>query len=94
MKSTSAWDLGGSFAVVDGGSFLLGLPGAPGWTITGGAAACCARAEEQKKYPGPLTPRNTLETTANARAGRSLCVIARQYRGRLGIWLSIFTWIR
>jgi hypothetical protein len=30
MNSTSAGDVDGSFAVVDGGSFLLGLPGAPG----------------------------------------------------------------
>jgi hypothetical protein len=30
MNSTSACDRGGNFAVVVGGSFLLGWPGAPG----------------------------------------------------------------
>src|SRR5260370_1627564 len=32
MKSTFAGDRGGSVALVDGGSVLLGLPGAPGCT--------------------------------------------------------------
>jgi hypothetical protein len=39
MNSTSAWERGGRLARVERGSVLLGCPGAPGWTITGGAAA-------------------------------------------------------
>lgn len=45
MNSTSACDRGGSVALVDAGSFLVGCPGAPGWTTTGVVASgCCARA--------------------------------------------------
>jgi hypothetical protein len=50
MNLTSACDRGGSVALVDEGSVLLGLPGAPGCTTTGSAeSAWCARASEQKK---------------------------------------------
>src|SRR5580700_448241 len=38
MNSTSACDRAGSVPLVDGGSVLLGLPGAPGCTTTGPAA--------------------------------------------------------
>src|SRR5260370_20934962 len=41
MKSTFAGDRGGSVALVDGGSVLLGLPGAPGCTTTGFAGSGC-----------------------------------------------------
>src|SRR5438270_1538093 len=68
MNSTSAGERGGSFAVVEEGSLLLGLPGAPGWTTTEGAGPlCCARTAEQSN------PDNRLDVrTASARAGRSL----------------------
>src|SRR5229473_1541215 len=50
MNSTSACDRGGSLALVDVGRVLLGLPGAPGCTITGVAGSvCCDHIEEQKK---------------------------------------------
>ena len=52
MNSTSACDRGGSVALVDGGSVLLGLPGAPGCTKTGVAeSVCCAHIAEEKR-PG------------------------------------------
>src|SRR6266436_5914959 len=44
IKSTSACDRGGSVALVDGGSVLLGFPGAPGCTSTGfSITLLCAR---------------------------------------------------
>src|SRR5277367_5690300 len=50
MNSTSACERLGSVALVDGGNVLLGLPGAPGCTTTGGAeSVCCAQALKQKK---------------------------------------------
>src|ERR1700760_4180784 len=43
MNSTSAADFGGRAARVDGGSLLLGAPGAPGCTTTGcPGLVCCA----------------------------------------------------
>src|ERR1700676_4347282 len=67
MNSTSAWDLGGSVAFVDGGSVLLGLPGAPGCTTTGVAGSvCCARAGEEKKTAGALTASSVPHSTADA----------------------------
>src|SRR5260370_35899901 len=62
-NSTSACDRGGSVALVDGGSVLLGLPGAPGCTTTGVAGSvCCAHIAdemnpgEQKKTTAALAP--------------------------------------
>ncbi|HEY2115145.1 MAG TPA: hypothetical protein VGJ51_08635 [Candidatus Angelobacter sp.] len=71
MNSTSFCDCGGSCAVVEGGSFLLGWPGAPGWTTTGGGG-CCARATEQKKSAGTPAMMSKLLARANARADRNL----------------------
>jgi hypothetical protein len=43
MNRTSAGERCGKVALVDGGSVLVGWPGAPGWTTTGGAGiASCA----------------------------------------------------
>src|SRR5258708_2642796 len=52
MNSTSACDRGGSLARVDGGSVLLGLPGAPGCTTTGVAPAVCRARIAEQKNPG------------------------------------------
>jgi hypothetical protein len=41
MKSTSAADRGGRLALVEGGSVLVGIPGAPGCTTEGFAGAVC-----------------------------------------------------
>jgi hypothetical protein len=52
MNSTSFGERGGSVALVDGGSVLVGWPGAPGCTTTGGAfeSACCAQTGCDKKH--------------------------------------------
>src|SRR5713226_133064 len=65
MNSTSACERGGSVALVDGGSVLLGLPGAPGCTTTGVAGSvCCGRALEQKKSVGALGVKKLSSATA------------------------------
>src|SRR4029077_5796807 len=49
MNSRAGCERGGSVALVDGGSVLLGLPGAPGCTTTGVAGSvCCDHIAEQK----------------------------------------------
>src|SRR5216684_3572156 len=54
MNSTSACDRGGSVALVDGGSVLLGLPGAPGCTTTGFAGSVCCERETERKKPAEV----------------------------------------
>jgi hypothetical protein len=59
MNFMSAFDSGGNVPCVDGGSVLLGVPGAPGCTITGcDGAPCCAETAEQKKSMKMLAIRN------------------------------------
>jgi hypothetical protein len=77
MNSTFACDRGGSVALVDGGSVLLGLPGAPGCTTTGfPGSACCAhiaeekRPVEQKKLAGTLAASNMPHSSADPLAER------------------------
>jgi len=66
MNSTSACDRGGSVALVDGGSVLLGLPGALGCTTTGFAGSvCCERAVEQKTLAEALAASNMPHSTAD-----------------------------
>src|SRR5579863_8722133 len=58
MKATSAGERGGRVAFVDGGSVLLGLPGAPGWTTTGlGGSVCWAYIAEEKLADKSATQR-------------------------------------
>jgi hypothetical protein len=68
MNSTSAGDRGGSVALVEAGSVLLGFPGAPGCTTTGVAGAvCCARAGEEKlvqAHDASNMPQNTADPLA------------------------------
>src|SRR5258708_35538173 len=94
MNSTSACDLDGSSAVADEGSCLLGLPGAPGWTITGFAGPVCARAAEQKKPVRALVARNKLSprphNSANACAGRDLLWRGKRGPPQFRILLNIF----
>src|SRR5580692_9310212 len=72
MNSTFACDLGGSVPFVDGGSVLLGLPGAPGCTTTGFAGSvCCAQITEEKS---PLEQKKTAHTLAAS------CVPLRIFR--------------
>jgi len=72
MNCTSACDLGGSVALVDGGNVLLGLPGGPGCTTTGFAGSvCCAlitgekRPMEQKKPAEAHAVSNLPHSTAD-----------------------------
>src|SRR5438445_11385878 len=66
MNSTSACDRGGSVALVDGGSVLLGLPGAPGCTTTGVAeSVCCAHAGEARRPVGTLVASSRPHKTAD-----------------------------
>jgi hypothetical protein len=81
MNSTSFCESGGSFAVVEDGSFRLGWPGAPGWTTTGGG--CCARATEQKGRRSP-------PARANARADKNLRWREKPWKGQFGTLLNIF----
>jgi len=77
MNSTSACDRGGSVALVDGGSVLLGLPGAPGCTTTGLPGSACGahiaeekRPVEQKKLAGTLAVSNMPHSSADPLAER------------------------
>jgi|ERR1043166_2774160 hypothetical protein len=88
MNSTSFCDRGGSFAVVEGGSFLLGWPGAPGCTTTGGGG-CCARARERKKSTGAPAARSKPLAKANARVDKNLRLRDKPWRRQFGTLLSI-----
>src|SRR5690349_9578385 len=57
INSTSACESGRSAAFVEGGSVLLGLPGAPGCTTTGLVESFCCAATAQDNRPA--RPRNT-----------------------------------
>jgi hypothetical protein len=65
MNPTSACDRGGSVALVDGGSVLLGLPGAPGCTTTGlPGSVCCAHIAEEKRPPEQKKQAGTLAASS------------------------------
>src|SRR5882724_7884146 len=56
MNCTFAGELGGSVALVDGGSVRVGWPGAPGCTTTGvKGSACCAQTGSENK-PARVLP--------------------------------------
>src|SRR5579885_938442 len=65
MHSTSACDCGGSVALVDGGSVLLGFPGAPGCTTTGFALSFCGDWVTARTEPA-LAASNTPQNANNA----------------------------
>src|SRR6202161_4304569 len=72
MNSTSAADRAGRVARVDGGSVLLGAPGALGCTTTGFAGSvCCARAGKEKKTTEMLAA-SKVRTASRSEPGRSL----------------------
>src|SRR5580700_5047281 len=60
MNSTSACERGGSVPFVDGGSVLLGLPGAPGCTTTGVAGSVCSARALQEKKPVEALAANSM----------------------------------
>src|SRR5579864_112241 len=90
MNSTSACDRGGSFPVVDSGSFLLGLPGAPGWTTTGPVAPFCSACalRQQRPVRAPAAT-NKPHDRASIRAGRSLQKRYSQFGALLSIWVGV-----
>jgi hypothetical protein len=87
MNSTSAGDRGGSCAVVDAGNFLLGWPGAPGWTTTGGAACCACAAE--KTTPVEATAASSRVNAARARRDPVACLRAELTIREFGTVLGI-----
>jgi len=92
MNSTSAGDLGGSVPFVDGGSVLLGLPGAPGCTTTGVAGSVCgARAGEEKRSVEALTVSSAPQSTVDPRAEWNLRLHQKGQTFHFGEWRSIFS---
>lgn len=69
IKSTSACDRWGTVGRVEGGSVLLGSPGAPGWTTTevaAGTSLCaCAAGNSRKRSGDSSTPSISPDTLAN-----------------------------
>src|SRR6202035_63156 len=92
MNSTSACDRGGSAALVEGGSALLGFPGAPGCTTTGGGAesVCCACAAEQNKPAATLAARSMPHSKTDALAELSPLLRRKLYISRFASDLNIF----
>src|SRR5712692_7916853 len=65
MNSTSFAELGGSVALVDGGSVRVGWPGAPGCTTTGvPGSACCAQTGSENKPARVLAATSPLRHAA------------------------------
>src|SRR3981189_2372129 len=87
MNSTSACDRGGSVPFVVGGNVLLGLPGAPGCTITGFApSASCARTLEGKRPPGQKKPAEQKKTAEAIEAGSTPLCGANPLTDRSSRW--------
>src|SRR5260370_33002834 len=95
INSPSACDRSGSFALVDGGSVLLGFPGAPGCTITGLAGSlCCARAGEHKEAAGVPAASSMPYTTADLLAEWRPRFGPKRSGPPFGVQLNIFIWVR
>src|SRR6516165_2677458 len=95
MNSTSATDDGGRTALVEGGSVLVGIPGAPGCTTTGcGGLVCRAWIAEEKKTATKIAARNPsyqLGTVRGARRSRR----KGKWKYRLsGLSRKVFIWTR
>src|SRR5579859_1697850 len=91
MNSTSAADRGGSVARVEGGSFILGLPGAPGCTTTGVAGLlCCARGGEETKPAAALDTSSMAERTVDSVIKPSFRLRRKRHGFHLGAWPNIF----
>ena len=74
MNCTSAGEVGGSVARVDGGNCLVGWPGAPGCTTTGpGEEDCCAWTSENK----PAIPAKIATAINQLRQRETLITYAR-----------------
>jgi hypothetical protein len=68
MNFTSASEIGGSCALVEGGRVRLGWPGAPGCITTG----CCARTGNEKKQGIIAAAKSTLRDNSTPLTRRSL----------------------
>src|SRR5579863_2862906 len=93
MKSTSACERAGSVPFVEGGSVLLGLPGAPGCTTTGceAEAVCAARAGKPDALAEGLAIKSSAANSAAPPAAQRLRWRVRRISRcfRCGAWLNI-----
>src|ERR1700693_3967411 len=91
MNSTSACDRGGNVALVEGGSVLLGFPGAPGCTTTGAVAEspCCACASIEK-HARALAASSMTHSTAAPLAPLSPLLRRKPYISPFASHLNIF----
>lgn len=65
MNCTSARVCGGNVGLVEEGSVLVGWPGAPGCTMTGGlVSACCAETDSSDEN-ARVAARSVFRPTAN-----------------------------
>ena len=77
MNCTSAGEVGGSVALVEGGKFRVGLPGAPGCTTTGvGVVGCCAQIGSENKPRSVMAAIIPLRSAAIPGAVWNLCVFS------------------
>src|SRR5271154_3421164 len=92
MNSTSARDTGGRVAFVDGGSVLLGFPGAPGCTTTGFVAesVCCAGTAEDMKPVKALAVTSMPNTARTVRAVWRLVLRCPRQSIHFGAYSGIF----
>ena len=71
MKSTSAGERGGRVPFVEAGSALVGLPGAPGWTMTGAEGLDCWEVDgEGNKDMAAVVARSAVPRGKGRRGGR------------------------
>ena len=74
MNSTSADDRGGRLALVDEGSVLLGIPGAPGCTTTDfPGEVCCERVNDGEESKEMSVPRKAQFRNVKLRASPAQC---------------------
>src|SRR5215467_4112800 len=96
MNSTSACESGGRAALVEGGSVLLGLPGAPGCTTTGfDESFCCADTADDTTPTSPSATRQRygdviFTTGLQDRPGARAIAMLRAYASRCH--LEVETW--
>ena len=98
MNATSACDRGGSLALVDDGSVLLGCPGAPGCTTTDFCGSLCPahRVDEkrpagQKKLAAMVAPTNISRGIADPLAVHAFRLLRKGWSPDFGAQLNIFS---
>src|SRR5271169_583458 len=91
MKSTSACDRGGRVPFVEDGSVLLGCPGAPGCTTTGGAEPLCCARESGKNEPTRAFAAMSMPSNAALRLAESGPRLRQKQENLVsGMWMRIF----